>query len=79
MTQLLNVQGDNSLFDGQGVIGMHAIERILYVQQTPAFVVGFESKLPGYKAAAFPATEQEAADFKNKLCPQPGATCSPSS
>lgn len=70
MTQLLNVQGDSYLFDGQGVIGMHAIERILYVQGTPAFVVEFESKLPGYKAAAFPATEQEASDFKNKLCPQ---------
>ena len=70
MTQLLNVNGDSYLFDGQGVIGMHAIERILYVPETPAFVVGFESKLPGYKAAAFPATEQEAADFKNKLCPQ---------
>ncbi len=70
MTQLLSTQGDSYLFDGTGVIGMHAIERILYVKETPAFVLGFESKLPGYKAAAFPATEQEAADFKNKLCPQ---------
>lgn len=70
MTQLLSTQGDSYLFDGTGVIGMHAIERILYVKETPAFVIGFESKLPGYKAAAFPATEQEAADFKNKLCPQ---------
>src|SRR5262249_42266503 len=68
MTELLNVQGDQNLFDDSGVTGMHAIERILYAKETPAFVVNFESKLPGYKAAAFPATEQEASDFKNKLC-----------
>jgi iron uptake system component EfeO len=34
----------------------------------PAPVLAFESGLPGYKAAAFPATQAEAADFKDKLC-----------
>ncbi len=60
--------GDQNLFDDQGVTGLHAIERILYVDVTPPRVVDFEKVLPGYKAAAFPATEQEAAEFKNKLC-----------
>ncbi len=59
--------GDQDLFDDQGVTGLHAIERILYADQIPASVVKFESGLAGYKAAAFPATAAEAADFKNKL------------
>jgi iron uptake system component EfeO len=61
---------DDYLFDGMGVTGMHAIERILYADVTPPAVVAFEMPLPGYKAAAWPATELEAADFKNKLCAQ---------
>ena len=60
--------GDSDLFDDQGVTGMHGIERILYVAQTPVNVVSFESTLPGYKAAALPSTEQEASEFKTKLC-----------
>jgi len=60
--------GDTNLFDDQGVTGLHAIERILYLDTTPANVVDFESKLPGYVAAARPATEQESSDFRTKLC-----------
>jgi iron uptake system component EfeO len=59
---------DDNLFDDQGVTGVHAIERILWSNKIPANVVTFESGLPGYKAAAFPATQAEAADFKDKLC-----------
>jgi iron uptake system component EfeO len=59
---------DSDLFDDEGVVGMHAIERILWAQSHPARVVKFESTLPGYKAAAFPATRDEADAFKNKLC-----------
>jgi iron uptake system component EfeO len=59
---------DTDLFDGQGVTGMHAIERVLYADVTPPSVVAFEMPLPGYKAAAWPATEQEADEFKNELC-----------
>lgn len=66
----LGAEGDANLFDEQGVIGMHAIERILYADTIPAEVVAFESKLPGYVAAAYPATEAEAAAFKTKLCPR---------
>jgi iron uptake system component EfeO len=59
--------GDSDLFDDQGVTGMHAVERILYSDVTPASVIAFEMTLPGYKAAAFPATEAEAAEMKAKL------------
>jgi iron uptake system component EfeO len=63
-----NLPGDDDLFDGNGVTGMHAIERILYAPDTPAGVVDRESQLPGYHPAAWPATEQQAAEFKNQLC-----------
>jgi iron uptake system component EfeO len=60
--------GDAYLFDDKGVTGMHAVERVLYSDVIPARVTTFEKTLPGYVAAALPATAQEAADFKNKLC-----------
>jgi iron uptake system component EfeO len=47
---------------------MHAIERILYADVTPASVVTFEMTLPGYAPAAWPATEAEAAELKTGLC-----------
>jgi iron uptake system component EfeO len=68
MTDLLSTPGDPYLFDDSGVVGLHAVERILYSDQIPAQVVAFESTLPGYHAAAYPKTENEAADFKDKLC-----------
>jgi iron uptake system component EfeO len=58
---------DRNLFDGEGVTGMHAVERILWADAHPANVVAFESALDGYVAAAYPTTEQEADDFKNDL------------
>jgi iron uptake system component EfeO len=64
----LGGNGDPDPFDDMGVTGMHAIERILYSDSIPQRVVDFEDKLPGYAVAAFPLTEQDAADFKNKLC-----------
>jgi iron uptake system component EfeO len=59
--------GDSYLFDDMGVTGMHAVERILYSNVTPARVVAYESTLTGYVASAFPSTAQEASDFKAKL------------
>jgi iron uptake system component EfeO len=59
--------GDQDLFDAEGVTGMHAIERILFVPEMPATVVTVESSLEGYKAAAWPATEAEAREFKDGL------------
>lgn len=60
--------GDPNPFDDQNVTGMHAIERIIFSDTAPPYVLDFEKTLKGYKAPAFPATEQEAADFKTKLC-----------
>jgi iron uptake system component EfeO len=68
VAELESKGGDKNLFDGAGVTGMHAIERIVYADVTPERVIDFEKSLPGYVPAAFPATAQEAADFKSKLC-----------
>jgi iron uptake system component EfeO len=62
--------GDANLFDAQGVRGMHAVERILWADQIPPYVVAFESKLVGYVPAAFPQNQQQADDFRNKLVAQ---------
>jgi len=68
LADLAGKGGDAYLFDDQGVTGMHAVERILFADLIPARVVTFEKALPGYVAAALPATEQESIDFKTKLC-----------
>jgi iron uptake system component EfeO len=58
---------DDNLFDGEGVTGVHAIERILWADSHPEQVVDFESALPNYVEAAFPSNEQQADAFKNDL------------
>ncbi|APR80960.1 Hypothetical protein A7982_06307 [Minicystis rosea] len=70
MTQLAPKGGDADLFDGAGVTGMHAVERVLYADVIPARVVTFEKSLPGYVPAAFPATAEQAFSFKEDLCAQ---------
>jgi iron uptake system component EfeO len=62
--------GDVDLFDGQGVIGMHAVERILYAPDTPAAVVAQESQLAGYAPAAWPASADQARELKMGLYAQ---------
>lgn len=64
----LGPAGDQDLFDASGVTGMHAIERILYAPEIRGEVIAFESTLPGYKAAAWPATDDAAMAFKARLC-----------
>lgn len=59
---------DDDPFDGEGVTGIHAIERILWAGEHPAQVVAFESALPGYTEAAWPADAAEAARFRDGLC-----------
>jgi iron uptake system component EfeO len=59
--------GDPYLFDANGVIGMHAVERILFAPVTRLEVVTFETALPGYRQAAYPATDNEAIAFKTQL------------
>ncbi|MFT3768528.1 MAG: imelysin family protein [Minicystis sp.] len=68
MTLLAAKGGDTDLFDGKGVTGMHAVERVVYADVTPARVVAFEKSLPGYQPAMFPQTAEEAAAFKADLC-----------
>jgi iron uptake system component EfeO len=60
--------GDADPFDGQGVTGMHAVERILFAPTTPAAVVTYEMSLAGSQAATWPATDTEATEFKTGLC-----------
>ncbi|WP_437960756.1 EfeM/EfeO family lipoprotein [Sorangium sp. So ce119] len=64
----IEVTADDDLFDDEGVTGVHAVERILWADQIPEPVLAFESALTNYEAAAFPATEAEAAAFKDELC-----------
>jgi iron uptake system component EfeO len=59
---------DTDLFDGMGVTGVHAIERILWAGKAPASVVDFESGLTGYVAASFPTNLTEATEFRDGLC-----------
>jgi iron uptake system component EfeO len=59
---------DENLFDGEGVTGMHAIERILFAKNIPASVVEVEATLDGYVPARWPENGAEAQQFKNELC-----------
>jgi len=59
---------DDDLFDGEGVTGDHAIERIAWADRAPRSVVMFESGLPYYSPAAFPADDAQAAAFRDELC-----------
>ncbi len=71
MEELNAEGGDPNLFDGEGVTGMHAIERILY-KDVGGTVLSDEEAAVGqyYTAPAYPATDAEANDFKTKLCAQ---------
>jgi iron uptake system component EfeO len=62
--------GDTDLFDGAGATGMHSIERILWAPQIRSEVIQFEASLPGYRAAAYPATDADAMKFKTELVGQ---------
>ena len=64
----LNDDGpDDNLFDGEGVTGVHAIERILWADSHPERVLEFEKTVPGYTTAAFPSNDEEAWAFKHEL------------
>ncbi len=60
---------DPNLFDGEGVTGMHAIERILYNENAPeALAIESQQLGAGYTAPSYPDEPQEVDDFKAKLC-----------
>ena len=64
----LNGAGDPDPFDGQGMIGMHAIERILYAPG-PQKVADTEMMLQqGYQPAVWPTSDAQAAEFKSGIC-----------
>lgn len=63
----LPMMRDDNLFDGEGVTGIHAVERVLWAGGHPARVVTFESRLTGYRAAAFPSNMAEATAFRDGL------------
>lgn len=58
---------DDDLFDGEGVTGVHAIERILWADAHPPETVAFEMALSGYQPAAYPTDAAQAAAFKDEL------------
>ncbi len=58
---------DADLFDAEGVIGVHALERIVWAGRHPDWVVAFEENLPGYAPAAFPATDVDATRLRTSL------------
>ncbi len=59
---------DGDPFDDRGFVGMHAVERILWSSSIPAATERFERGLPGYVEPRFPASEAEAARFRDGLC-----------
>ena len=66
--QLLNSpRGDQNLFDDAGVVGMHAVERILYAPYIRQAVKDYEHSFAGYQEASYPLTDDEAISFKTLL------------
>jgi iron uptake system component EfeO len=54
-------------FDTRIVTGFHAVERILWSDAVPEAVMEFEHNLPLGFDPRYPATAEQARDFKNKL------------
>jgi iron uptake system component EfeO len=64
---MIGPAGDHDLFDASGVVGMHAVERILYSQNIRPSIIAFEAGLLGYEPAAFPTSDGQALAFKTEL------------
>ena len=65
----LNNAPDPDPFDGEGMIGMHAIERILYAPGPQVVADNEMAFAPSvYQKAAWPTTDAQAAEFKNGIC-----------
>jgi iron uptake system component EfeO len=58
----------SDMFGDTGMTGLHAIERIMYVATTPTYVVTYETGLGYVPPQAYPTTQAQADEFKNKLC-----------
>lgn len=58
---------DTFSFDEHGVMGLQAVERILWSDEIPAHVIDHESALEHYTAADFPRNEHEAEEMKEEM------------
>lgn len=59
---------DTTPFDGNGFIGMHAVERILWASDVPSEVGEFERALAYYSPPRAPSAAAEARAFQGELC-----------
>ncbi len=60
---------DANLFDGEGVTGMHAVERVLWSNEVPSYVTTYEQRAAGagYVAPAFPRNAAQTTAFRAEL------------
>ncbi len=65
---LAELRTDRAPFDGEGFVGMHAIERILWADAPRPAVVAFERALLGHVEPREPAGRDEAIAFRDGLC-----------
>lgn len=63
----IETTADSNLFDGEGVTGVHAIERILWADAHPDEVIAFEMGLSNYVPATFPTDRAQATAFRDEL------------
>lgn len=66
--EFVSLMADENPFDDQIVIGVHAVERILWAGEAPTTTTDFEATLEFGAPARTPSTMEEADDFKNLLC-----------
>ncbi|AKF10703.1 imelysin family protein [Sandaracinus amylolyticus] len=64
----VELRRDDTPFDANGFVGMHAIERILWSDAIPAPTERFERALASYTPPRTPASEAEARAFQGALC-----------
>jgi iron uptake system component EfeO len=67
---LLAAGRDSVPFDGHGVIGLQAVERILWSDVIPPSTVEHDQALEGYEAPAFPADQAGATALESELLAQ---------
>jgi iron uptake system component EfeO len=60
-------RGDPRMFDDAGVVGMHAVERILYAPYIRQAVKDYERTFAGYQEPSYPLTDDDAIAFKTLL------------
>ncbi|UJR85893.1 imelysin family protein [Sandaracinus amylolyticus] len=64
----VELRRDDTPFDANGFVGMHAIERVLWADAIPAPTERFERALASYTPPRTPSSEAEARAFRDELC-----------